>query len=59
MACAAMNEGDLRQRITQIQLDQTLTDAEKAKKRQELLSGQWKQAAPQADAAEGSTGMRL
>lgn len=56
MACA-MAEADLRKLITQIQLDQTLTDAEKAKKRQELLSGQWKQAPPEADAARGSTGM--
>ncbi|CAL8460675.1 g205 [Coccomyxa elongata] len=40
-----MDEAELRKRITQIQLDHSLSDAEKAKKRQELLSGRWSQPA--------------
>lgn len=56
MACAAMEEGDLRKRIAAIQQDQTLSDAEKAKKRQELLSGRWKQAAPEPDKSDASAG---
>ena len=51
-----MEEGDLRKRIAQIQQDATLSDAEKAKKRQELLSGRWKQAAPEPDKGSASTG---
>lgn len=59
MACAPMEEGDLRKRIAAIQQDQTLSDAEKAKKRQELLSGRWKQAAPEPDKGTASAGMSL
>lgn len=55
MAVVRIDEGELRRRITQIQLDQSLTDAEKAKKRQELLSGRWSQPASK-DPEEGATG---
>lgn len=51
-----MNESELRKAITQIHLDPKLTEQEKAKKRQELLSGQW--AKPAAKEEPGSsTGM--
>ena len=57
-AVRGMNEAELRKRITQIHLDTSLTDQEKAKKRQELLSGQW--ATPAAThEPESSTGKRL
>lgn len=58
MAVVRMDEAELRKRITQIQLDQSLTDAEKAKKRQELLSGRWSQPAAKdpEDAATGRIG---
>ena len=52
-----MDENVLRKMITQIQLDQSLTDAEKAKKRQELLSGRWTQPAVKDDKLVNSTGM--
>jgi hypothetical protein len=55
MAAVRMAEGELRKRITQIQLDASLTDAEKAKKRQELLSGRWSQPVKEGP-SEGSTG---
>lgn len=55
MAVVGMDEGELRKRITQIQLDTSLTDAEKAKKRQELLSGRWSQPAMEGP-SDGSTG---
>ena len=55
-AVRGMNEGELRKRITQIHLDPTLTEQEKAKKRQELLSGQWAKPAA-TDEPEASTGM--
>ena len=51
-----MEEGDLRKRIAKIQQDQALSDAEKAKKRQELLSGRWKKAAPEPDKGDASAG---
>lgn len=55
-AFRAMNESELRKAITQIHLDPKLTEQEKAKKRQELLSGQW--AKPAAKEEPGSsTGM--
>ena len=38
---AAMDQNDLRAKILAIHNDPTLSDAEKAKKRQELLSGAW------------------
>lgn len=47
-----MEGNNLAQQIMAIQRDPTLTDAEKAKKRQELLSGKWAQ--PQA---QGTTGI--
>lgn len=55
MAVARMDEAELRKCITQIQLDQSLNDAEKAKKRQELLSGRWSQPAVK-DTDEAATG---
>lgn len=56
MAVVRMDEAELRKRITQIQLDQSLSDAEKAKKRQELLSGRWSQpAAKETDEAATGT----
>ena len=55
-AVRGMDEAELRKRITQIHLDPTLSEQEKAKKRQELLSGQW--AKPSAtDEPEASTGV--
>ena len=55
-ACRAMNESELRKAITQIHLDPNLNEQEKAKKRQELLSGQWSK--PAAKEEPGcSTGM--
>ncbi|CAL5219145.1 g922 [Coccomyxa viridis] len=50
-----MDESELRKRITQIHLDPSLTDQEKAKKRQELLSGQWAKPAA-TNEPEASTG---
>lgn len=44
MAVAGMDQADLLKRIREIQGDASLSDAEKAKKRQALLSGSWKQA---------------
>lgn len=56
MAVVKMDEAELRKRITQIQLDQSLSDGEKAKKRQELLSGRWNQpAAKEKDEAATGT----
>ena len=55
-AVRGMDESELRKRITQIHLDPNLTDQEKAKKRQELLSGQWAKPAATSD-PEASTGM--
>lgn len=46
-----MEGNNLAQQIMAIQRDPTLTDAEKAKKRQELLSGKW--ALPPAQATAG------
>ena len=61
MAVVRMDEAELRKRITQIQLDQSLSDAEKAKKRQELLSGRWNQPAAKdtEDAATGRFGFDI
>ena len=56
-AVGAMNETELRKRITQIHLDPTLTEQEKAKKRQELLSGQWAKPAAE-EQPEPSKGMK-
>jgi hypothetical protein len=56
MARVGMDEGELRRLITQIQLNTSLTDAEKAQKRQELLSGRWAKPAAE-DPADGSTGI--
>ena len=42
-----MEGNNLAQQIMAIQRDLSLTDAEKAKKRQALLSGKWVQASPQ------------
>lgn len=56
-AVRAMNETELRKRITQIHLDPTLTEQEKAKKRQELLSGQWAKPAAEEE-PESSKGMK-
>ena len=36
-----MDETELRRQIVAIQIDATLSEAEKAKKRQALLSGRW------------------
>ena len=55
-AVRGMDESELRKRITQIHLDPNLTDQEKAKKRQELLSGQWAKPAA-TNEPEESTGM--
>ena len=55
-AVRGMDESELRKRITQIHLDPSLTDQEKAKKRQELLSGQWAKPAA-TDDPEASTGV--
>lgn len=55
-AVRSMDESELRKRITQIHLDPNLTEQEKAKKRQELLSGQWAQPAAKEE-PESSTGM--
>ena len=38
-----MDENELRRQIVAIQLDATLNEAEKAKKRQALLSGRWQE----------------
>lgn len=51
MAAVAMDQATILQEIRKIQADESLTDAEKAKKRQELLSGGWKLA---ASASQGS-----
>ena len=55
MAVAAMDQAQLLKRIREIQADDSLNDADKAKKRQELLSGSWKQseAAGKGDQADG------
>lgn len=45
-----MEGNNLAQQIMAIQRDPTLTDAEKAKKRQELLSGKWAQPSAQSTA---------
>ena len=37
----AMDEGEMRKRIFAIMTDTTLTEAEKAVKRQELMCGKW------------------
>ena len=50
-----MEGSNLAQQIMAIQRDLSLTDAEKAKKRQELLSGKWVQPSPQI--CEGSRAM--
>jgi hypothetical protein len=55
-AFTAMNESELRKAITQIHLNPDLTEQEKAKKRQELLSGQWAKPAAKEEPAS-STGM--
>ncbi|KAK9846356.1 hypothetical protein WJX81_002222 [Elliptochloris bilobata] len=34
-------DGDMRKKIMAIQMDKTLTDAQKARKRQELMAGKW------------------
>ncbi|KAL3156601.1 hypothetical protein ABBQ38_000890 [Trebouxia sp. C0009 RCD-2024] len=52
-----MEGSTLTQQIMAIQRDPTLTDAEKAKKRQELLSGKWAQ--PQAQGTTGSVPAQL
>ena len=44
MAVAGMDQAHVLREIRRIQADESLTDAEKAKQRQELLSGSWKQA---------------
>ena len=45
MATAArMDEGEIRRLIMAIHLDTSLTETEKAQKRQALMSGSWKQA---------------
>ena len=43
MAAGVMDQADLHKKIIAIQLDQSLTDAQKAQKRQDLMSGKWKQ----------------
>ena len=55
-ASRAMDETELRKRITAIHLDPTLTEKEKAEKRQELLSGQWAKPATEKE-PDSSTGM--
>lgn len=45
-----MEGNNLAQQIMAIQRDPTLTDGEKAKKRQELLSGKWTQPPAQGTA---------
>ena len=39
----AMDEGEMRKRIFAIMTDTTLSEAEKAVKRQELMCGKWMQ----------------
>jgi hypothetical protein len=46
---AVMDEAELRKKILSIQLDKTLSEAEKAKKRQELLTGKWTQPSERED----------
>ena len=48
---AVMDEAELRKKIIAICTDTSLTEAEKAQKRQQLLSGKW--AAPPADDSKG------
>ena len=48
----AMDEGEMRKRIVAIMMDTTLTDSEKAVKRQELMCGKW-MAPKEEDAGAG------
>ncbi|KAK9800861.1 hypothetical protein WJX73_001980 [Symbiochloris irregularis] len=56
MAAGVMDQAQMLREIRKIQADDSLSDAEKAKRRQALLSGSWKQAeaATQEDKAQGS-----
>lgn len=49
-----MDQQELRKKIVEINQDPNLSDEEKARKRQELLSGKWMaQNAPKTDASAG------
>ncbi|KAL3132357.1 hypothetical protein ABBQ32_008933 [Trebouxia sp. C0010 RCD-2024] len=54
-----MEGNNLAQQIMAIQRDPTLTDAEKAKKRQELLSGKWAQPQAQGTTAKFAANPRI
>jgi hypothetical protein len=41
MAAVAMSESDIRSKIMGIMMDESLTDEEKGRRRQELLMGRW------------------
>jgi len=61
---AEKTEGnDLRSKIMAIMRDTTLSDAEKARKRQELMTGKWTEAEPSSageeSAQRGVLGPRL
>lgn len=49
-----MDQAELRRQIVAIQSDTSLTDAEKANKRQALLSGSWQPAVEKDKQGEGS-----
>ena len=52
MEAPAEDDGGLRKKIIAIQLDKTLTDAQKAQKRQELMAGKWMVAQKAAESEE-------
>lgn len=56
MAAGVMDQAQMLREIRKIQADESLTDAEKAKRRQALLSGAWKQtgAASEDEKAQGA-----
>jgi len=56
MTAVGMAENDMRRRIMAIMMDTSMNDAEKARARQELMTGGWSKPAPSADAAGSSPG---